>query len=58
MQKINLKSSLLICALLIFLGGIIQSGVTAEAAQTVNGKALGSVDNVVKEGGRGELFNP
>ena len=57
MHKFNLKFSLLIFVLLVW-GVILHCGVTAEAAQTVNGKALGSVDDVVKEISGGELSIP
>ena len=58
MHKFNLKFSLLIFVLLVWGGVILHCGVTAEAAQTVNGKALGSVDDVVKEISGGELSIP
>ena len=44
MPKLNMKLLLVICASLALFGGGI-----AEAAQTINGKAIGNVDDVVKE---------
>ena len=57
MQKVNFKF-LLIFVLLIAGVAFLQCGGTAEAMQSVNGKALGSVDDVVREIGGGELSIP
>ena len=52
MHKRNLKFSCFIVALSVFLGGV------SEAAQTINGKALGSVHDVVKEVSKGDISLP
>ena len=55
-----MKQVKLAFALLAFLLSVVllTGGGTAESAQTINGKALGSVDDVVKEINRGELSIP
>lgn len=54
MRRITLRLLLLIFALSV----VLQFGETAQAAQTINGKAIGSVDDVVKEISRGDLSLP
>ena len=57
-QKSVLKVSLLIFVLSLLGGVIFPSREFAEAAQTINKKALGSIDDIVKEIGHGELSIP
>ncbi|MCR5347308.1 MAG: hypothetical protein K6E38_05970 [Fretibacterium sp.] len=60
MSKSSLKFSFLLLALSIFLGAglALQDGTPAWAAQTINGKALNSVDDVVKEVSKGDISLP
>ena len=57
MKKISVKL-LLLAFVLAWLGIILPGGEVVQAAQTINGKALGSVDDVVKEVNKGDLSLP
>ena len=57
MNKNSLKL-LLLAFVLAWLGIILPGGEVVQAAQTINGKALGSVDDVVKEINKGDLSLP